>query len=118
MVSLEEAAEILERARRRAEEEKRAEEKAKEWARSALGLDLDALERLVVYLERRFRELEGRRRALEELAGDPSPLFGGEDLRGEIARVSELAERYWASWRSLAVAVGELKRLARAETQV
>jgi hypothetical protein len=108
-------AEILEKARLRVEEERRAEERAKEWARSALGLDLDALERLVALLERRFRELEGRRRELEALAG--APLFGGEDLRGEIARVSELAERYWASWRSLAVAVGELKRLARAEAR-
>jgi hypothetical protein len=108
-------AEILERARLRIEEERRAEERAKEWVKSALGLDLDALERLVVLLERRFRELEGRRRELETLAG--APLFSGEDLRGEIARVSELAERYWASWRSLAVAVGELKRLARVETR-
>jgi hypothetical protein len=108
-------AEILERVRLRIEEERRAEERAKEWARSALGLDLDALERLVVLLERRFRELEGRRRELEALAD--APLFSGEDLRGEIARVSELAERYWASWRSLAVAVGELKRLARVEAR-
>jgi predicted nucleic acid-binding Zn-ribbon protein len=115
VVSPEVAAAVLERARRRAEEERKLDEMVKEWARGALGIDLDALERLVAHLERRFRELEGRRRELEALAG--APLFGGEDLGAEIARVSELAERYWASWRSLAVAVGELKRLARAEAR-
>jgi len=38
-------------------------------------------------------------------------------MRRQIAELSELSERYWAAYRELAVAVGELKRLARSEVQ-
>lgn len=112
------AAQILEKVRQQAEAERRVEEKAKAWAREELGVDIEALEKVAHLLERRYRELVTKRRSLEGVLG--ASLFAGEDdgeLRKEIAELSELSERYWAAFRELAVAVGELKRLARSEVQ-
>jgi chromosome segregation ATPase len=114
MATLEVAAQILEKVRQQAEIERQVEEKAKAWAREELGIDIEALEKVVHLLERRYRELESKRRSLEGVLG-ASALFAGEgdeELRKEIAELSELSERYWAAYRELAVATGELRRLA------
>jgi hypothetical protein len=113
------AAQILEKVRQQAEAERRVEEKAKAWAREELGVDIEALEKAAHLLERRYRELKSKQRSLEGVLG-VSLFAGGEDdgeLRRQIAELSELSERYWAAYRELAVATGELKRLARSEVQ-
>jgi phage-related tail protein len=119
MATLEVAAQILEKVRQQAEAERRVEERAKAWAREELGVDIEALEKVVHLLEKRYRELESKRRSLEGVLG--VSLFAGEEddgeLRKQIAELSELSERYWAAYRELAVATGELKRLARSEVQ-
>jgi hypothetical protein len=118
MATLEVAAQILEKVRQQAEAERRVEEKAKAWAREELGIDIEALEKAVHLLERRYRELKAKQRSLEGALG--VPLFAGEDegeLRRQIGQIAELSERYWAAYRELAVALGELKRLARSEVQ-
>jgi hypothetical protein len=120
MATPEVVAQILEKASARAEAERRAEEKVKAWAREELGVDIEALEKAALLLEKRYRELVSKRRSLEGVLG-VSALFAGEEddgeLRRQIAELSELSERYWAAYRELAVAVGELKRLARSEVQ-
>jgi hypothetical protein len=120
MATPEVVTQILEKASARAEAERRAEEKVKAWAREELGVDIEALEKAALLLEKRYRELVSKRRSLEGVLG-VSALFAGEEddgeLRRQIAELSELSERYWAAYRELAVAVGELKRLARSEVQ-
>jgi len=118
MATPEAVAQILEKVRQQAEAERRVEEKVKAWAREELGVDIEALEKAAHLLERRYRELESKRRSLEGVLG--VSLFTGEDdgeLRRQIAELSELSERYWTAYRELAVAAGELKRLARSEVQ-